>query len=68
MIAKLGRDSKAPNSKLQAPKKFQAPIFNAQGADLPLTLDFWWSSGGWMLELGASAHLFRRQQARHQHV
>jgi hypothetical protein len=41
-------DGEAPRTKLQAPEKFQAPIFKMR---LPLKLEIWGFSGAWNLEL-----------------
>jgi hypothetical protein len=46
-------EKEAPNPKLQAPEKHQAPIFNARGA-APLRFGDWNFSGVWRLEFGIS--------------
>jgi hypothetical protein len=43
---------KAPNSKLQAPEKFQTSNIK-DGAGLKLELGSWCFSGAWMVVLGA---------------
>jgi hypothetical protein len=45
--------TKAPNSKLQAPEKFQVPKFKRSGCR-ELELGYWSFPGAWMLVLGVS--------------
>src|SRR6266581_8465439 len=62
--------SKAPNSKLQAPEKFQAPSLQNAPRRSVLELEIWCFSGAWSLEFGAFSQLpFRRRQLpRHSRV